>query len=79
MKRSEGERRHPEALKKGERYLMRVSGVLVLVKVESKSRAGVKVTIEDGQFKSLKHNTVFRKGDQYTADPTYTDFFEPRA
>lgn len=77
MKRSQAQRIHWESLVPGDRYIMRVASGEVLVTIEKAANTGVDVVIQEGQFKSVKTGVNFRKGDHYTADPTFTDFFEP--
>lgn len=78
MKKSVGERRHWESLKPGDNYILETSSGSALVKVVSAKVAGVEVEILDGGFKSSKLNRTLRKGDSYTADPAYAEFFEPK-
>lgn len=77
MKRSLGQRIHWEGLKPGERYILRSPGGEALVRVDVVVVTGIGVTIEDGSIKSLKQGKTFRKGDEYVADPSYSDFYEP--
>lgn len=78
MKRSLGQRIHWEGLEPGERYILRSAGGEALVRVNVVVVTGIGVTIEEGSLKSMRQAKTFRKGEEYVADPAYSEFFEPR-
>lgn len=77
MKKSIGSRIAAENLQVGETYILRAGSGEALVRVKSVSSSGVDVIVDKGQIASVKKGKTYRKGDEYLADPSYADFYEP--